>query len=100
MARKLLLLALYLSCAAAQDEEAGEDGGFKSENAQRRDEASKYVYCMEDNCYELLGVKRTSVAFAIKRAYRKFAAEWHPDKNPDPRAKEIFQKYTNAYEVR
>ena len=60
----------------------------------------RYVYCASDNCYELLGVKRTSVPFAIKRAYRRLAAEWHPDKNPDPRAKEIFTKYANAYEVR
>lgn len=59
----------------------------------------RYVYCASDNCYELLGVKRTSVPFAIKRAYRRLAAEWHPDKNPDPRAKEIFTKYANAYEV-
>merc|ERR1719231_67769 len=35
----------------------------------------------------------------IKRSYRKLASEWHPDKNPDPRAKTLFQKYANAYEV-
>ena len=40
-----------------------------------------------------------STQIAIKRKYRKLAAEWHPDKNPDPRAKALFQKYANAYEV-
>jgi hypothetical protein len=54
---------------------------------------------MEDNCYELLGVKKDAGGLPIKRAYRKLATEWHPDKNPDPRVKELFQKYANAYEV-
>jgi len=54
---------------------------------------------MEDNCYELLGVKKDAGGIAIKRAYRKLATEWHPDKNPDPRAKALFQKFANAYEV-
>ena len=54
---------------------------------------------MEDNCYELLGVKKDAGGLPIKRAYRKLASEWHPDKNPDPRAKTLFQKYANAYEV-
>jgi len=90
------LLALYAAPAAALEEESDE---FKTENAKLRDEVAKYVYCEADNCYDVLGVKRTAVPFAIKRAYRKFAAEWHPDKNPDPRAREMFQKYTNAYEV-
>lgn len=35
----------------------------------------------------------------IKRAYRRLATEWHPDKNPHPDAKMLFQKYANAYEV-
>ena len=96
--RSLRLLAVaVLAVAAAQEEE--EEGDFKSENARRRDEAAKYTYCEEDNCYDLLGVKPTSLAFAIKRAYRRLAAEWHPDKNPDPMAREKFQKFANAYSV-
>ena len=96
--RSLRLLAVaVLAVAAAQEEE--EEGDFKSENARRRDEAAKYTYCEEDNCYDLLGVKQTSLAFAIKRAYRRLAAEWHPDKNPDPMAREKFQKFANAYSV-
>ena len=48
----------------------------------RKKEAEKYSYCEYDNCYELLGVKDTSGPIPIKRAYRKLAAEWHPDKCP------------------
>ena len=48
---------------------------------------------------DLLDVTQKSTQIAIKRKYRKLASEWHPDKNPDPRAKELFQKYANAYEV-
>jgi hypothetical protein len=98
---RLLLLGLLALCAGSAAAAREEDGdGFKTENEKLREEAAKYVYCEVDNCYDVLGVKRTAVPFAIKRAYRKLAAEYHPDKNPDPRAKEVFQKYTNAYEVR
>ncbi|KAL1495483.1 hypothetical protein AB1Y20_016849 [Prymnesium parvum] len=90
----LALLSQFCS-AAASDEKAEDPKGEKS----KRDIVAQYEYCREDNCYELLGVSQTSKPPAIKRKYRHLAAEWHPDKNPDPRAKELFQKYANAYEV-
>jgi curved DNA-binding protein CbpA len=96
-----VLFGLVL-CAAQEDGEAGSSGGKESEEEGEKTKneiISQYSYCKEDNCYDLLGVKTTSAAPAIKRAYRKLAAEWHPDKNPDPRAKDLFQKYANAYEV-
>lgn len=50
--------------------------------------------------YDLLGVKRTASDREIKKAYRKLAAELHPDKNPgDKVAKEKFATVANAYEV-
>ncbi|KAL1510151.1 hypothetical protein AB1Y20_006482 [Prymnesium parvum] len=51
--------------------------------------------------YELLGVSRSADEGAIKKAYRKLAVQWHPDKNPDRReeAEEMFKLIAEAYEV-
>ncbi len=50
--------------------------------------------------YEVLGVDRDADEAAIKKAYRKLAVQYHPDKNPDdPSAEEKFREVTEAYEV-
>src|SRR4029079_19165942 len=50
--------------------------------------------------YEVLGVGRTAAGEDIKRAYRKLAVKFHPDKNPDdPHAEEKFKKLGEAYAV-
>jgi molecular chaperone DnaJ len=50
--------------------------------------------------YEVLGVERTAAAEEIKRAYRKLAVKFHPDKNPDdPHAEEKFKELGEAYDV-
>lgn len=91
----LFVCALAVCLVRAQDEDDEEEGGRKS----KRDIVGQYAYCMEDNCYDLLSVPKDAGGLTIKRSYRKLATEWHPDKNPDPRAKSLFQKYANAYEV-
>ena len=50
--------------------------------------------------YEVLGVQRDATKDDIKRAYRKLAIQYHPDKNPgDKAAEEKFKEATEAYEV-
>jgi len=50
--------------------------------------------------YEVLGVDRSASADEIKKAYRKIAVKYHPDKNPDdPEAENMFKEAAEAYEV-
>lgn len=50
--------------------------------------------------YEVLGVAKTATAEEIKKAYRKKAIQYHPDKNPDDKeAEEKFKEAAEAYEV-
>ena len=50
--------------------------------------------------YEFLGVARNASAEDIKKAYRKLAVKFHPDKNPgDAHAEEKVQELGDAYEV-
>lgn len=50
--------------------------------------------------YEVLGVAKTASAEEIKKAYRKKAIQYHPDKNPgDKEAEEKFKEAAEAYEV-
>src|SRR6266702_6255366 len=50
--------------------------------------------------YEVLGVGRNASEEEIKRAYRKLAVKFHPDKNPDdPHAEERFKELAEAYDV-
>src|SRR4029077_17325050 len=50
--------------------------------------------------YEVLGVGRNVTEEEVKRAYRKLAVKFHPDKNPDdPHAEEKFKELGESYDV-
>ncbi|WP_299531399.1 molecular chaperone DnaJ [Ulvibacterium sp.] len=55
---------------------------------------------MKEDYYDILGVNKDATGAEIKKAYRKKALEYHPDKNPgDSKAEEMFKKSAEAYEV-
>jgi len=55
---------------------------------------------MKKDFYEILGIDKSATAEQIKKAYRKKAIEYHPDKNPgDKAAEENFKAAAEAYEV-
>ena len=55
---------------------------------------------MKEDYYDILGVSKGASDSEIKKAYRKMALKYHPDKNPDDtEAEEKFKKAAEAYEV-
>lgn len=55
---------------------------------------------MKEDYYDILGITKSATSVEIKKAYRKKALKYHPDKNPgDAKAEEMFKKSAEAYEV-
>lgn len=54
---------------------------------------------MGKDFYKILGVSKGSSDDDIKKAYRKMALKYHPDKNKDPGAEAKFKEVAEAYEV-
>ena len=55
---------------------------------------------MAEDYYQVLGADKKASADEIKKAYRKLALKWHPDKNPNNKsAEEKFKKISEAYAV-
>ncbi|XP_028849216.1 dnaJ homolog subfamily C member 16-like [Denticeps clupeoides] len=73
-----ILLPLLLLCSSRMD---GVDSG------------------PEFDPYGVLGVKASASQAEIKKAYKRLAKEWHPDKNKNPGAEDMFIKITKSYEI-
>merc|ERR1711963_1300591 len=56
-------------------------------------------YTMGKDYYKILGVARGASDDEIKKAYRKLALKYHPDKNQSPGAEERFKEIGEAYDV-
>ena len=55
---------------------------------------------MKKDFYEILGVSKSSTQDEIKKAYRKVAMQFHPDRNPgDKASEEKFKEAAEAYEI-
>jgi DnaJ-class molecular chaperone len=58
-----------------------------------------YLVTAAQDFYKLLGISRDATVKEIKKAYRQKSLEFHPDKNKDEKAAEMFAQIARAYEV-
>ncbi|TGZ71452.1 hypothetical protein CRM22_002628, partial [Opisthorchis felineus] len=54
---------------------------------------------MGKDYYQILGITKDATDDAIKKAYKKMALKYHPDKNKSPNAEEKFKEIAEAYDV-
>jgi len=79
-----------------KEEKEREENG-KSAIDEATEECVKIIN--NKNYYELLGVTKETSNDDIKKAYKKLALKFHPDKNKSPKAEEAFKKIATAYQT-
>jgi len=74
---------------------SGDNDSFNHNNNNNVDDVES------DDYYSILGLKKQATQEEIKKAYKKAALKWHPDKNPESKseAERKFQKISEAYDV-
>ncbi|XP_053154949.1 dnaJ homolog subfamily B member 5 isoform X4 [Hemicordylus capensis] len=77
--------------------------GPRRETRRRRlrnkESAAGAVSTMGKDYYKALGIQSGANEDEVKKAYRKMALKYHPDKNKDPNAEEKFKEIAEAYDV-
>ena len=65
------------------------------------DEADAIIKNQKQTPWEILGLSEGATSADIKRAYRKLAMQWHPDRNPDKldQAEAMMKKINAAYTI-
>uniref|UniRef100_A0A672YQZ8 DnaJ homolog subfamily B member 14 n=1 Tax=Sphaeramia orbicularis TaxID=375764 RepID=A0A672YQZ8_9TELE len=84
------------STGAQPESESPESGGQDSKGFTK-EQVEELKRCKD--YYEVLGVSKEANEDELKKAYRKLALKFHPDKNHAPGATEAFKKIGNAYAV-
>ena len=79
-----------------EEEKKNEQNGEKPKNTD--DEACEKIINNKDY-YDILGITKETSNDDIKRAYKKLAIKFHPDKNKSPKAEEAFKKIATAYQT-
>ncbi|ORX92018.1 DnaJ-domain-containing protein [Basidiobolus meristosporus CBS 931.73] len=71
----------------------------KSYTKEQVDAVKKIKTCNPNDFYAILGVEKSASEVQIKKAYRKLALQFHPDKNSAPGADEAFKLISKAFSI-
>ena len=81
-----------------KEKEEIKNEGEENKAKNNDDEACEKII-NNKNYYEILGITKETSNDDIKKAYKKLAIKFHPDKNKSPKAEEAFKKIATAYQT-